>query len=737
MLFSSLLAGVVLTSAEPLYRNRAYTSPQLGSQLSTWIFSDWSYDENDPTFNPSHSPSVSLPLYGSVHMTAYWFADVKLGTPVAQVQSLIADTGSSVMGFPCADCTSCGRHVDAAFDLSKTKTAKYLNCGAGCPLCSTSLNEEAGQCAYHIRYTEGSSLVGKWYTDKVWLERDPFATGSKKEDGALFELPFGCHTEETHLFLSQEATGILGLEGTSRFGPPPFATAVLADLFGMTRARTGGVSRNLQIIGKPRTSRTKPVLSLCLSSSGGILTVGGINSKYHVRPATEEMLRSFFEINRKPTTVQLRPTTRPARAITSDRFGTYNWNRYLNEDKCDDLSMGPTTQRSLQEENVLRTSTHHYDPLPPGLQWTPLVLDTDEEGGWPGSYVAVIQNAYVRGAAGTTQLQVPFTPGPLSIRDGLASGLPALVDSGTTLTYLPFMFYANLWAALLRNVVAEKDKTMGRRLSKNSGVVRVSGVPVEAMADKVARYRDALASEEVSLRRARQMSKVHPDDTSDIMAKRLEYLKNEIENARSVLDELSKLNEKLEVQAPQDVMYGEEVWQELDSIEDSAPPRKLPGRGYNIANTTDDDNNNIVLFPDSDPLMHLVPEDHSDNKRRLSPVALPNLDEECWYFANIANDVKYFPDIKIVFANNAEYIWRPSSFLYRKGKTRVFCLTIIADKNGEDMRLLGPDGGARQAVLGSSFFIDHDLVFHLGNWGLGFAEAQCPTTDLRKRLKRS
>lgn len=71
-----------------------------------------------------------------------------------------------------------------------------------------------------------------------------------------------------------------------------------------------------------------------------------------------------------------------------------------------------------------------------------------------------------------------------------------MVDSGTTLTYVPFLLYANLWTAILRNVEAA-TKTM-RKLKQgpnqsdtvDSRVVRVAGIPISQMRRRLQYYID-------------------------------------------------------------------------------------------------------------------------------------------------------------------------------------------------------------------------------------------------------
>ena len=71
-------------------------------------------------------------IYGNIHQYAYYFVDLLVGHPVAQRTSVIVDTGSSLCGYPCAGCAHCGQHIDAAFDVTKSPSAKWVPCSAKC-----------------------------------------------------------------------------------------------------------------------------------------------------------------------------------------------------------------------------------------------------------------------------------------------------------------------------------------------------------------------------------------------------------------------------------------------------------------------------------------------------------------------------------------------------------------------------------------------------------------------------
>lgn len=63
---------------------------------------------------------------------------IYVGSP-PQRASVIVDTGSHVMAFPCKGCSSCGTHTDAPYDMSMSSTAEYVSCNSHpqyqCQLC--------------------------------------------------------------------------------------------------------------------------------------------------------------------------------------------------------------------------------------------------------------------------------------------------------------------------------------------------------------------------------------------------------------------------------------------------------------------------------------------------------------------------------------------------------------------------------------------------------------------------
>ena len=146
---------------------------------------------------------VQEKMQGDLIALGYFYAELKVGTP-PQTFSLIVDTGSSVTAIPCSGCRDCGPHTNPRFKPESSLTFRQAPCG-GSLYCTSCVR---GVCGYRVSYQEGSSYSG-------FLARDVIRLGVSGACVAVESFPFGCSTEETGLFTSQQADGIMGL-GTSR-----------------------------------------------------------------------------------------------------------------------------------------------------------------------------------------------------------------------------------------------------------------------------------------------------------------------------------------------------------------------------------------------------------------------------------------------------------------------------------------------------------------------------------------
>ena len=184
---------------------------------------------------------VQEKMQGDLIALGYFYAELKVGTP-PQTFSLIVDTGSSVTAIPCTGCRDCGLHTNPRFEPESSLTFRQAPCGGSlyCTSCTR------GVCGYRVSYQEGSSYSG-------FLARDVIRLGVRGACVAIESFPFGCSTEETGLFTSQQADGIMGL-GTSRRHADQSNPTVLEAL----------VERRL----------VEDVFSLCIGALRGTLTFG-------------------------------------------------------------------------------------------------------------------------------------------------------------------------------------------------------------------------------------------------------------------------------------------------------------------------------------------------------------------------------------------------------------------------------------------------------------------------------
>lgn len=190
-------------------------------------------------------------VYGDVDTLGYYYSYLHIGEP-PQKQTVIVDTGSSLVAVPCADCQRCGVHMDPPYDIRNSNTGRRLMCDneqdeSECKE-TTSIHSSDwgcnadGRCEFALSYTEGSHLIGHFVEDVVCIADDPCP-----KHAALPKIRFGCADEMGGLFSSQRADGIMGLGWGAEMALEPL------------RAEHGTGHGTLQ---------------LCLTHNGGFLTVG-------------------------------------------------------------------------------------------------------------------------------------------------------------------------------------------------------------------------------------------------------------------------------------------------------------------------------------------------------------------------------------------------------------------------------------------------------------------------------
>ena len=187
-------------------------------------------------------------IYGDSHYLNYYYTSLYLGQNKSR-QVYILDTGSSITTSPCDQCKSCGEHLNPKYHLENS--SKILSCNDNkCKLASNSRCSN-NQCSFHISYAEGSRLSGIYVDQEVYFENINMEENITNNS---FTIPIGCTTTETHLFKTQLADGIMGLNNNDN----SFV----------------GLMYKLGII-------QKNIFSLCFEHDGGYFSIGKIYDEFH------------------------------------------------------------------------------------------------------------------------------------------------------------------------------------------------------------------------------------------------------------------------------------------------------------------------------------------------------------------------------------------------------------------------------------------------------------------------
>ena len=186
--------------------------------------------------------------YGNSHDLNYYYATLYLG-PKKRPQTYILDTGSPTTTSPCDKCKNCGDHLNKPYELNDESNIIKCYSNECNSLSSNSCSDK--KCAFSISYSEGSRLAGFFNMQKVSFEK---INGSSNLTTKSFVVPIGCTTTETHLFVTQLADGIMGLNNSGK----SFVSLLYQNKI---------ISRNL--------------FTICLAQNDGYFSIGEIDTTYH------------------------------------------------------------------------------------------------------------------------------------------------------------------------------------------------------------------------------------------------------------------------------------------------------------------------------------------------------------------------------------------------------------------------------------------------------------------------
>ena len=196
---------------------------------------------------PENETSFLEQVYGDSYDLNYYYATLYLGEKETP-QTFILDTGSPTTTSPCSKCTSCGKHLNKYYEFKDD--SRIIKCSSDmCNYISSYCSNN--QCSFSISYSEGSSLKGFFNLQDISFENlnmNPIISSKS------YTLPIGCTTKETHLFVTQLADGIMGLNNSGRS-------------FISILKRNNVISHD--------------IFSICFGQSDGYFSIGDIDTKYH------------------------------------------------------------------------------------------------------------------------------------------------------------------------------------------------------------------------------------------------------------------------------------------------------------------------------------------------------------------------------------------------------------------------------------------------------------------------
>lgn len=256
-------------------------------------------------------PSNSTPLMASLYQGyGTHYIDAYVGYPIPQRQTLIVDTGSHLIAFPCNSCQHCGGegyHTDGNYDSTQSETFRKLTCRdclrGRCDWLNVLKDwSYAGTCNMSAMYAEGSGWKAFEAEDVCYVggTHDGPVRPSDNEAAAplnpyhasaySFFLKFGCQTSLSGLFKTQLADGILGMnDDQGSLWRQMYQSKVIASKsFCLCFARSETVARN--------------------GTEAGALTLGGVDDRLEQSPLVyaEMKIGSILIIMRGFYTVEIR-----------------------------------------------------------------------------------------------------------------------------------------------------------------------------------------------------------------------------------------------------------------------------------------------------------------------------------------------------------------------------------------------------------------------------------------------
>eukprot|EP00698_Gefionella_okellyi_P018264 TRINITY_DN5456_c0_g1_i2.p2 TRINITY_DN5456_c0_g1~~TRINITY_DN5456_c0_g1_i2.p2 ORF type:complete len:256 (+),score=45.78 TRINITY_DN5456_c0_g1_i2:60-827(+) len=210
------------------------------------------------------APADPIGVTGSLY-----YLTLNVGTPPQQFTAQL-DTGSAFFAIPAAGC-SCETHPDAPFDLTQSSTFQYfLYSSSQCNNAAILGNTNA--CGFYVGYGGGGAIEGPVGIDIVEIAQLGIAATAS----------FGLTLLETGNFVGTDVDGIFGV------AYPAAACLYASGNPGLFSSCTQYQSPLDTIV---QANNIPYVFSLCLTPSGGLMTIGGYDSALGGTPVYTPVLQ--------------------------------------------------------------------------------------------------------------------------------------------------------------------------------------------------------------------------------------------------------------------------------------------------------------------------------------------------------------------------------------------------------------------------------------------------------------
>ena len=202
-------------------------------------------------------------INGNSHFLNYYYITLFLGDS-KEIQTYILDTTSSVTTSPCSLCLSCGDHINDYYEIKSNLSiikSETFECISLPNILDNKFNPNYvnnDYCNFLLDFNDGTKISGFYNYNLIRFEQIKSKKEEEKEyisNKTEFYLPIGCSMNENGGFQTRIADGIIGLNNN--------ANSLFSMIYNMNLTN-------------------KNLFSICLDDEGGYLSLGDIDSKYHL-----------------------------------------------------------------------------------------------------------------------------------------------------------------------------------------------------------------------------------------------------------------------------------------------------------------------------------------------------------------------------------------------------------------------------------------------------------------------